>query len=73
MSTNSDTQYILSLVLQDISILEAQRADIIERFLSGASWSERDINHGQLLALAKVRGRLEAIVESANAAAQEGK
>jgi hypothetical protein len=56
-------QYILSLVLQDISVLEAQRLDIIERFISGASWSERDINHGQLLALSKVRGRLEAMLK----------
>ena len=63
MSTDR-TQYILSLIEQDISVLEAQRADIIERFLSGSSWSERDVNHGQLMALAKVQGRLRAMIES---------
>src|SRR4029077_16585981 len=61
-NSENTTQYILDLVKQDISILEAQRIDIIERFISGSSWSERDINHGQLLALAKVRGRLEAML-----------
>jgi hypothetical protein len=56
-------KYVLSLVEQDISILEAQRIDIIDRFLTSASWTERDINHGKLLALAKVKGRLEAMIE----------
>jgi hypothetical protein len=63
MNTHPNTvQYILELVEQDISILEAHRADIIDRFITTGSWIERDINHGQLLALAKVRGRLEAMI-----------
>jgi hypothetical protein len=75
MQATNTTQYILDLVKQDISILESQREDILERFISGASWSERDVNHGQLLALAKVRGRLEAMikVQSWTCWAQEGK
>jgi hypothetical protein len=69
MNTSENTiQYILSLVEQDISILEAQREDIIDRFISSGSWAERDINHGQLLALGKVRGRLEAMLESSQLA-----
>jgi hypothetical protein len=66
MQANNTTQYILELVEQDISILESQRADIIERFISGSSWSERDVNHGQLLALNKMRGRLQAMIEVAS-------
>jgi hypothetical protein len=52
-------EYILSLVLQDISVLKSRRVDLIE---GRADWSEIDVNHGQLLALAKVRGRLEAML-----------
>jgi len=57
MQDSTKLGYILSLVEQDISILESQRIDILER-------SGRDINHGQLLALAKLKGRLGAMIEA---------
>jgi hypothetical protein len=67
MQANHTIQYILELVLQDISILEAQHESLQSEFISDYDyWMKRDVNHGQLLALAKVRGRLEAMLEYAN-------
>lgn len=63
-NTSAVAEYILSLVEQDISILKTQRLDLIERYRAGGNdMSERDINHGQLLALSKIKGRLEAMLE----------
>ena len=67
----SQMQYLLDLVKAELAALDAERETLCDAFIATGNWRNRDVNFGETLALAKIRGRLEAIIESQKLVSQQ--